>query len=111
VELIEKYFRSNTKYTTTISTLISSMKKAADDVKNYDKSVIRDMVYKRKNKQNFNALLGPFLSVSYFHYGEFSSYMNIKDNSSSSSSGCSSATYCSSCSSDSSNSSCGGGGD
>ena len=37
-------------------------------------------------------MLVPFLSVSYFHYDEFSSYMKISNNSSSSCTSCGSAT-------------------
>ena len=110
-ELIEIYFKSNIKYMTTVLALISSMKKSANGVKNYNKNVIREMMKKRKNQQNYNAMLVPFLSVSYFHYDEFSSYMKISGNSSSSCKSCGSASSCSSCSSDSSCSSCGGGGD
>ena len=110
-ELIEIYFKSNIKYMTTVLALISSMKKSANGVKNYNKKIIREMIKKRKSQQNYNAMLVPFLSVSYFHYDEFSSYMKISGNSSSSCKSCGSASSCSSCSSDSSCSSCGGGGD
>lgn len=110
-ELIEIYFKSDIKYMTTVRALISAMKKSATGVKDYDKNVIREMMRKRKNQQNYNAMLVPFLSVSYFHYNEFSSYMKVGGNSSSSCNSCSSASFCSSCSSDSSCSSCGGGGD
>lgn len=110
-ELIEIYFKSNIKYMTTVLALISSMKKSANGVKNYNKNVIREMIKKRKNQQNYNAMLVPFLSVSYFHYDEFSSYMKIIGNGLSSCKSCGSASSCSSCSSDSSCSSCGGGGD
>ncbi|MER1957702.1 MAG: hypothetical protein ABS942_09990 [Solibacillus sp.] len=110
-ELIEIYFKSDIKYMTTVIALISSMKKSANGVKDYNKNVIHEMMKKRKKQQNYNAMLGPFLSVSYYHYAEFSSYMKISGNSSSSCKSCGSASSCKSCSSDSSCSSCGGGGD
>ena len=79
-ELIEIYFNYDTKYMDTISALISSMKQSANNVKDYKKSVIRKKVRNSKKQQNFNELLVPFLSVSYFHYSEYPSYMNIKVN-------------------------------
>lgn len=116
-ELIDIYFKRDSQYMTTVQSLISSMKKAANRVVNYEKSVVHKMMKKRKTQQNYNAMLVPFLSVSYFHYDEFSSYMKISSDSSSSCTSCGSANSCSSCSSnsscssDSSCSSCGGGGD
>ncbi|WP_338787199.1 hypothetical protein [Metabacillus sp. FJAT-53654] len=110
-ELIDIYFNSDTKYSTTVLSLISSMKKTANKVKDYEKSVIREKMKKSKSQENYNTMLVPFLSVSYFHYDEFTSYMKISSNSSSSCTSCGSASSCSSCSSGSSCSSCGGGGD
>ncbi|MGN7479712.1 hypothetical protein ACTHOQ_17970 [Solibacillus silvestris] len=116
-ELIDIYFKSDGQYMTTILALISSMKKTANRVKNHDKNTIRNMMKKSKAEQNYNAMLVPFISVSYFHYDEFSSYMKISSSSSSSCTSCGSASFClsctsdSSCSSGSSCSSCGGGGD
>lgn len=112
-ELIDSYFKRDTNYMPTVLALISSMKKTANRVKNYDKNVIRDMMKRSKTRENYNAMLIPFMSVSYFHYDEFTSYMKISSNSSSSScTSCGSGSSCSSssCSSDSSCSSCGGGG-
>ncbi|MEO4053926.1 hypothetical protein [Solibacillus sp. CAU 1738] len=110
-ELIDMYFKSNSKYMPTVLSLINSMKMTANRVKNYEKNDIRKMMLKNKNQQNYNAMLVPFLSVSYFQYNEFSSYMKISGNSSSSSTSCGSGSSCSTCSSGSSCSSCGGGGD
>ena len=112
-ELIDIYFKSDTNYMITVLALISSMKKTANEVKDYEKSVIQEKMKKSKMKQNYNAMLVPFLSVSYFHYDEFSSYMKMSSDSSSSCTSCGSASSCSSShsSSDSSCSSCGGGGD
>lgn len=116
-ELIDIYFKRDSNYMNTILALISSMKKTAGKVKNREKNVIHEMMKKSKNQQNYNAMLVPFLSVSYFHYDDFTSYMKISSNSSSSCTSCGSATFCSSCSSksscssNSSCSSCGGGGD
>ncbi|MFJ7738776.1 hypothetical protein ACIQ2D_20920 [Lysinibacillus sp. NPDC097287] len=110
-ELIDIYFKSGTQYITTVLSLISSMKKSANSIKNYKKKDIHEMIKKRKIQQNYNEMLVPFLSVSYFHYDEFSSYMKISSDSSSSCTSCGSASSCSSCSSGSSCSSCGGGGD
>ena len=113
-ELIDMYFKRDIQYSTTILSLISSMKKTAAQVKDYEKSVIQQKMSKSKREQNYNTMLVPFLSVSYFHYDEFSSYMSVgmSSNSSSSCTSCGSASSCSSsCSSDSSCSSCGGGGD
>ena len=110
-ELIDIYFKSDTKYITTVLSLISSMKKTANKVKDYEKSVIQEKMKKSKREQKYNTMLVPFLSVSYFHYDEFLSYMKISSDSSSSCTSCGSASSCSSCSSDSSCSSCGGGGD
>lgn len=110
-ELLDCYFKRNTNNITTILALISSMKKRANGIKNYEKNSIREMMKKSKTQQNYNAMLVPFLSVSYFHYDEFSSYMAISSSSSSSCTSCGSASSCNSCTSDSSCSSCGGGGD
>ncbi|MGG3452035.1 hypothetical protein ABER98_19675 [Domibacillus aminovorans] len=110
-DLIDKYFKYDTKYNSTVLSLISSMKKTANKVKDYEKSVIKERMKKSKREKNYNAMLIPVLSVSYFHYDEFSSYMKISSDSSSSCTSCGSTSACSSCSSDSSCSSCGGGGD
>ncbi|KPN89711.1 hypothetical protein [Lysinibacillus sp. ZYM-1] len=110
-ELIELYFKKDTKYMSTVLSLISSMKKTANRVKDYEKNVIQEMLKKGKTQQNYKAMLIPFLSVSYFHYDEFLSYMKVSSNSSSSCTSCGSASSCSSCTSASSCSSCGGGGD
>lgn len=116
-ELIDIYFKRDTNNLNTILALISSMKKTAGKVKNREKNVIHEMMKKSKTQQNYNAMLITFLSVSYFHYDDFTSYMKISNNSSSSCTSCGSATFCSSCSSgsscssNSSCSSCGGGGD
>ncbi|MFJ8258391.1 hypothetical protein ACIQ4Z_14105 [Peribacillus asahii] len=111
-ELIDMYFKRDTQYSTTVLSLISSMKKNAAQIKDYEKSVIQEKMNKSKREQNYNTMLVPFLSVSYFHYDEFSSYMTMSSSSSSSCTSCGSASSCSSsCSSDSSCSSCGGGGD
>ncbi|MFB5285280.1 hypothetical protein [Peribacillus sp. Hz7] len=111
-ELIDMYFKRDTQYSMTVLALISSMKKNAAQIKDYEKSVIHEKMKKSKREQNYNTMLVPFLSVSYFHYDEFSSYMNMSSNSASSCTSCGSASSCSSsCSSDSSCSSCGGGGD
>ncbi|WP_394582227.1 glycine-rich domain-containing protein [Cytobacillus firmus] len=112
-ELIELYFRGDSQYINTVVSLISAMKKTAKKVKNYEKSIIQEMMRKRKTQQNYNAMLVPFLSVSYFHYDDFSSYMKISSKVSSSCTSCGSGSSCSSCSSSScsSCSSCGGGGD
>ncbi|RHW32071.1 hypothetical protein D1B33_17165 [Lysinibacillus yapensis] len=117
VELIDNYFKSDSKYMATVLALISSMKKTANRIKNYEKKQIREMMKKSKSQQNYNEMLVPFMSVSYFHYDEFSSYMKISNNNSSSCTSCGSASACSTCTSDSSFSSgsscssCGGGGD
>ena len=113
-ELIDRYFRSDTKYSTAVLSLISSMKKTANQIKDYQKSEIHEKMRKSKREQKFNNMLVPVLSVSYFHYEEFSSYMKISSANSSSCTSCGSASSsCSSCSSSScsSCSSCGGGGD
>ena len=113
-ELIDIYFKSDTKYMTTVLSLISSMKNTANRIKNYEKNAIREMMKKSKTQQNYNAMLVPFLSVSYYHYDEFLSYMKVSSSSLSSCTSCGSGSACSSdstCSSDSSCSSCGGGGD
>ncbi|MBX9976009.1 hypothetical protein [Cytobacillus firmus] len=112
-ELIELYFKSDSQYMDTAFALISAMKKTAKKVKNYEKRAIQEMMRKRKNQQNYNAMLVPFLSVSYFHYDDFASYMKISSKISTSCTSCGSGSSCSSCSSSScsSCSSCGGGGD
>lgn len=109
-ELINIYFKHDIKYTKTVISLISAMKKNASRVKNYEKKVVHAMMTKRKTQKNYNAMIVPFLSVSYYHYDEFSSYMKISSNSSSSCTSCGSANSCNS-NSNSSCSSCGGGGD
>jgi len=113
-ELIDKYFKSDRHYLSTILSLISSMKKTANGVKDYEKRVVQEKMRKSKIQKNFNAMLVPFLSVSYFHYDDFSSYMKISSVSSSSCTSCGSgsSSSCSSVSSCSSScSSCGGGSD
>lgn len=112
-DLIELYFNSDTKYINTALALISSMKKTANKIKDYEKDVIHEKMRKSKMEQNYNTMLVPYLSVSYFHYDDFLSYMKISNKSSSSCTSCGSSSYCSpssSCSSGSSCSSCGGGG-
>ncbi|WP_099353128.1 hypothetical protein [Fredinandcohnia onubensis] len=111
-ELIDKYFKSDRHYLSTILSLISSMKKTANSVKDYEKRVVQEKMRKSKIQKNFNAMLVPFLSVSYFHYDDFLSYMKIGSVSSSSCTSCGSGSSCSSVSSCSSScSSCGGGSD
>jgi len=113
-ELIDKYFKSDRHYLSTILSLISSMKKTANGVKDYEKRVVQEKMRKSKIQKNFNAMLVPFLSVSYFHYDDFASYMKISSVSSSSCTSCGSgsSSSCSSVSSCSSScSSCGGGSD
>lgn len=118
-ELLERYFKSDTKYLPTVFALIASMKKTVRKVRDYQKSVIYDKMEKGKREQKFNIMLVPFLSVSYFHYEDFSSYMKISSSSSSSCTSCGSGSFfsCNSCSSDnscssgSSCSSCGGSSD
>ncbi|WP_312092553.1 hypothetical protein [Niallia sp.] len=114
-ELINLYFKSDTKYQNTVLALIASMKKTVKKVRDYQRSVIYDRMKKSKREQKFNSMLVPFLSVSYFHYEEFSSYMKMTSDSSSSCTSCGSGSdsscSSSSCSSDSSCSSCGGGSD
>lgn len=115
--LVEKYFKSDTPYTKTVQSLISSMKKTVNQINNSDRSAIQAKMKKSKKEENYNKMLVPFLSVSYFHYDEFESFMNIsKDNTTSSCTSCGSGHSCKShsCSSDSSCSSCSscsGGGD
>ncbi len=111
-ELIDKYFKSDSNYFSTILSLISSMKKTANGVKDYEKRVVQEKMRKSKIQKNFNAMLVPFLSVSYFHYDEFSSYMKASTASSSSCTSCGSGSSCSTSTSCSSScSSCGGGSD
>lgn len=112
-ELIDIYFKQSTKDTATVSALVSSMKKTVSKVKDYEKKVIHEMMKKSKSQKNYNAMVVPFLSVSYFQYDEFTNYMNISNTSSSSSTSCGSGESCSDHSncSNSSCSSCGGGGD
>ncbi|WP_394239531.1 hypothetical protein [Niallia oryzisoli] len=114
-ELINLYFKSDIQSMPTLLALISSMKQSANSIKDYEKRVIQEKLRKSKTQQNYNMMLVPFLSVSYFHYDEFASYMSFGSSSSSSScSSCGSSSSCSSssCSSScSSCSSCGGGGD
>lgn len=109
-ELIELYFKSDSKYMMTVQALVHTLKKSANRVKDHERTNIQRKVKRNMLQQNYNALLVPFLSVSYFHYDEFSSYMKISGNQSSSSTSCGSSSSCSS-SSCSSCSSCGGGGD
>lgn len=111
-ELIDKYFKSDSNYFSTILSLISSMKKTANSVKDYEKRVVQEKMRKSKIQKNFNAMLVPFLSVSYFHYDDFSSYMKASASSSSSCTSCGSGSSCSTSTSCSSScSSCGGGSD
>ncbi|SHF02978.1 hypothetical protein SAMN05444392_106143 [Seinonella peptonophila] len=111
-ELIDLYFKSDTKYTTTVFSLISSMKRTVNKVKDYERKVIQEKMEKSKKEEKYSSMLVPFLSASYFHYDEFSSYMKVSSYSSSSCTSCGSGSSCSgSCSSCSSCSSCGGGGD
>lgn len=109
-ELIELYFKRDSKSMNTVRALISSMKKSANSLKDQEKSIIQKKLKQMNFQQNYNAILVPFLSVSYFHYDEFSSYMKINGSLESSSTSCGSSSSCSS-SSCSSCSSCGGGGD
>ena len=116
-ELIDRYFKRDTKYIATVVALVSSMKKTVSLLKDEEKSRIQEKMSKSKREQNYNAMIIPFLSVSYFHYDEFSSYMKGSSDSSSSCTSCGSGSSShhscnsSSCSSDSSCSSCGGGSD
>ncbi len=112
-ELINRYFKSDSQYLSTVLSLVTSMKKTANSIKDYEKRVIQKKIKKSKRRLNYNLMLVPFLSVSYFHYDEFTSYMSMSSISSSSSClSCGSTSSCSSsCSSCSSSSSCGGGGD
>lgn len=113
-ELLDLYFKRDTKYLNTVLALIASMKKTVRKVRDYQKSVIYDKMEKSKKEQKFNSMLVPFLSVSYFHYEEFASYLKVGSDSSASCTSCGSGSSCSShssCSSDSSCSSCGGGSD
>jgi hypothetical protein len=109
-ELLELYFKSDSKSMNTVRALISSMKRTASSLKDQEKSVIQKKLKQINFQQNYNGMLVPFLSVSYFHYDEFSSYMKITSDFESSSTSCGSSSSCSS-SSCSSCSSCGGGGD
>ena len=109
-ELIDIYFKRDTKYMKTVLALIFSMKNTVNGIRDYEKKLIQQQLIKGKTQQNYNALLVPFLSVSYFHYDEFSSYMKISNSDSlSNCTSCGSGSSCRSCSSDSSCSSCGGG--
>ena len=111
-ELIEIYFKYSTKFPETVFTLISAMKNTAFNIKKYDKNTIHEMIKKSKEQKKFNAMIIPFVSVSYFYYDEFSSYMKISSEHSSSSTSCGAGEFCSSDSKCSSScSSCGGGGD
>lgn len=110
-ELIDIYFKSDSKYMPTVLALISSMKKRANRIEDYEKNKIHEMMRKSKKQQNYNTMLLPFLSVSYFHYDEFSGYMNVSSGGSSSCTSCGSGSSDNSCTSGSSCSSCGGGGD
>ena len=114
-ELMPLYFKHDIKHTNTILALITSMKKTVNLIKDHDKSTIRGRMRKAKSHQNYNAMLVPVLSVSYFHFDEFTSYLEINNYSSSNCTSCGSASYYNSCSSNSSCSSgscssCGGGG-
>lgn len=103
-ELIDLYFKNDTKFPGTVSALISSMKDTAMNIKDYEKSVVQQKIKKSEGKNNYNEMLLPFLSVSYFHYDEFISYMKMSSDHSSSSTSCGAGSSCgSSCSS------CGGG--
>ena len=108
-ELINLYFKNDTNHMTTVHSLISSMKKTAYRIKNNDKKTIHGKMKRAKNHKNYNLMLVPFLSVSYYHYDEFSSYMKISSDGSSNCTSCGSAGVFSSCSADSSCSSSGGG--
>ncbi|MCM3359775.1 hypothetical protein [Psychrobacillus sp. MER TA 171] len=109
-ELIDIYFKRDSKYMKTVLALITSMKNTVHGVRDYEKKIIHKKLKQGKAHQNFNAMLLPFLSVSYFHYNDFSSYMKISNSDNlSNNTSCGSASSCSSCSSDSSCSSCGGG--
>ena len=109
-ELIDIYFKRDSKYMKTVLALITSMKNTVHGVRDYEKKIIHEKLKQGKAHQNFNAMLLPFLSVSYFHYNDFSSYMKISNSDNlSNNTSCGSASSCSSCSSDSSCSSCGGG--
>ena len=112
-ELIDLYFNRETNYMETVLSLISAMKKNASTVKNYEKNTVRDMMKKRKDQENYNAMIVPFLSVSFFHYDEFENFMKTNNGSSSSCTSCGSgSSSCSSTScSNNSSSSCGGGGE
>jgi hypothetical protein len=114
-DLFNRYFKTDTKYHTTVYALITAMKKSVKKVRDYQKSTIYDKMKKSKREQKFNSMLIPYLSVSYFHYAEFSSYMKMSSDSSASCTSCGTGSvFCSSdsaCSSDSSCSSCGGGSD
>lgn len=110
-ELIDMYFKRDSNYMPTVLALISSMKKRANRIEDYEKNKIHEMMRKSKNQQNYNTMLVPFLSVSYFHYDEFSGYMNVSSGGSSSCTSCGSGSSDNSCTSGSSCSSCGGGGD
>jgi hypothetical protein len=111
-QLIDIYFKSDTEYTATLLALVLAMKKTANHVRDDEKVVIQEKMRKSKTGKNYNAMLVPFLSVSYFHYGEFSSFMKMSSAGSSSCTSCGSGGSCSSTSSCSSScSSCGGGGD
>ena len=111
-ELIDKYFNSGTNYMATVLTLISSMKETAGSVKDYEKGILQEKMKKSTTQKNYNAILVPFLSVSYFHYDDFSRYMNSSSDTSSNCTSCGSTSSCSSSSSScNSFSSCGGGGD
>ncbi|MEG0385978.1 MAG: hypothetical protein RR642_14610, partial [Solibacillus sp.] len=63
-ELIDIYFKSDSKCMPTVISLISSMKKTANRIQDYEKSKVREMMRKSKIQQNYNAMLVPFLSVS-----------------------------------------------
>ena len=110
-ELIDRYFKHSPKYQATVMAIVSSMKKTALKLKNYEKKIIQEMMKKSKEQKNYNAMIVPFLSVSYFHYDEFSSYMKISSSNSSNCTSCGFGDSCSSNCSNSSCSSCGGGGD
>lgn len=115
--LISRYFRNDDKYIMVVLALISSMKRTANRVRDYDKHEIHDKMRKSKQKQNYNKMLVPYLCVSYYHYYDFTSFMKMKSSSASSCTSCGSAgsscssSSCSSSSCGSSCSSCGGGGD
>ena len=109
-ELIDLYFKQTTNSAEIVSALVSNMKDTALKVKDAKKDAIREMMKKWKAQKDYNAMIGAFLSISYFHYDEFTSYFKVSSDSSASCTSCGTGHICSN-GSDSSCSSCGGGGD